>query len=250
MTPLRFVPALASPPDVPLGTGIYARADAARLLDMTPERLRRWVGGYTYWLREATGAGRRRRRQGAVVQVELPVIGTTVALSFHELMELRVVKAIVDLGVTLQHVRRAAQLASDRFSTRHPFASQRVFTDGRHIFSAVSDEIESPNVVKWTPHEIDQVIAGKVFDHFLTEIEFDVTTSLARRWWPRGRTVPIILDPLISFGAPIIHGTGIRTASLARMARGSSAREAAVAYEVDVEQVEAAVAFERALAAA
>lgn len=237
-------------PDIRFGTGIYARPDAARLLGMTPERLRRWVGGYTYWLRERGTEGRQRRRQRPVVHTELPAIGSAIALSFLELMELRVVKAIVDEGVSLQHIRAAAQLAAERFHTRHPFASRRVFTDGRHIFSAVSDDVHTPNVVKWTPREIDQVVAGTIFDRYLREIEFDPATSLAQRWWPLGREVPVVLDPAISFGAPVVAGTGIRTSSLARLARSSSPQEAALAYEVDLAHVKAAVEFERALATA
>lgn len=241
---------IRSAPDIKLGTGIYARPDAARLLGMTPARLRRWVGGYTYWLRERGATDRQKRRQRPIVHTELPVIGSATALSFLELMELRVVKAIVDEGVSLQHVRAAARLAADRFHTRHPFASQRVFTDGRHIFSAVSDDVNTPNVVKWTPHEIDQVVAGPVFDRYLREIEFDPTTSLAQRWWPLGREVPVVLDPAIRFGAPVIAGTGIRTSSLVRLVRSSSPRDAALAYEVDLAHVEAAVKFEQALSTA
>ncbi len=237
-------------PVVPLGTGIYSRPDAARLLGMSPDRLRRWVGGYTYWLRDHAGQDKSRRRQGPVVNAVLRVIGRSMALSFLELMELRVVKALVDRDVSLQHVRRAAGLAADRFQTRHPFASRRVFTDGRHIFSAVSDEQDAPNIVKWTSAEIDQVVAGPVFDQFLSEIEFDQTTSLATRWWPLGREVPIILDPAISFGAPVIVGTGVRTSTLDRLARASSTRDAAIAFEVELAQAHAAVDFERALAAA
>jgi uncharacterized protein (DUF433 family) len=244
-----IVPSLVATP-IPFGTGIYLRADAARLLAMTPDRLRRWVDGYTYWLRESGAGDRARRRQTPVVHSELPAIGRATALSFLELMELRVVKALVDRDVSLQHVRRAAQVAAERFGTRHPFASRRVFTDGRHIFSAISDEMDAPNVVKWTAAEIDQVVAGPVFDQFLSEIEFDAGTSLAERWWPRGRRVPVVLDPKVSFGAPIVAGTGIRTSALARLAGASSVRDAAIAYEIDLAQARAAVDFEGALAAA
>lgn len=235
---------------VPLGVGIYPRPDAARLLRMSPDRLRRWVGGYTYALRNTGADGSTRRRQVPVVHTELPAIDGAVALSFLELMELRVVKAIVDRGLSLQHVRRAAQLAMRRFDTRHPFASRRVFTEGRHIFSAVSDEPDAPNVVRWTADQIDQVIAGPVFEQFLSEIEFDARTALAERWWPCGREVPVVLDPRVSFGAPVVAGTGVRTSTLARTAGASSVRDAALAYEIELAQAQAAVEFEAALAAA
>jgi uncharacterized protein (DUF433 family) len=165
-------------------------------------------------------------------------------------MELRVVKALIDKGVSLQHVRAAACLASERFETAHPFASRRVFTDGKAIFSAVSDEQSVPDVVKWRRAEIDQVVAGAIFETFLHEIEFDPGTALAYRWWPLGRGEPIILDPKISFGAPVVEGTAVRTSTVARMAAHLSVEEAAVAYELELRQAEAAVGFEAQLVAA
>lgn len=249
--PTHVLTTLAPDPSVSLGTGVYPRADAARLLGMPPARLRRWVGGYTYWLRRERGAAARTRRQRPpLISTELPPLDGAVALTFLELMELRVVQALVGRGVTLQHVRAAARLASRHFDTRHPFASRRVFTDGRHVFSAVTDDTRAPNVVEWTPGRIEQVVAGPVFDQFLAEIEFDAQTALAERWWPLGRAVPVVLDPRVSFGAPVVAGTGVRTSTVARFARHASTSEAAVAYELALAQAEAAVSFEEQLAAA
>jgi uncharacterized protein (DUF433 family) len=147
-------------------------------------------------------------------------------------------------------VRGAAQLAARHFDTDHPFASRRVFTDGRAIFSAVSDDAEAPDVVKWRAGEIEQVVAGGVFEQFLHEIEFDEATSLAERWWPLGRTVPVVLDPQVAFGAPVVAGTAVRTSVVARLACAASLDEAAVAYEIERRQAEAAVQFESRLATA
>lgn len=234
---------------IPIGIGIYGQAEAARLLRMTPSRLRRWVNGYTYWL-HAPVAGQEKRKRPPVIRTELPIVEGVVALSFLELMELRVVKAIVDKGLSLQHVRSAARLAASRFDTRHPFASRRVFTDGRNIFSSLSHPESAPDVVKWDTDEIDQVIAGAVFEKFLEEIEFDDSTALAHRWWPLGKSTPIVLDPRVSFGAPVVERTGVRTSTLALLAAASSDRDAADAYQLDLRFVQAAVAFELQLRAA
>lgn len=230
------------------GIGIYTRPEAARLLGMTPSRLRRWVSGYTYWLQDADG--RLLRRRPSVINTDLPSLNDAVALSFLELMELRVVKAIVDKGVPLQRVRDRAKVAAERFGTEHPFASRRVFTDGRDIFSAVAGDLEPPNVVRWRRDDIDQVVSGAVFEQFLDEIEFDQGTALAHRWWPMGRDAPIVLDPRIRFGAPVIEGTAVRTTVVARMAAKASAEDAAIAYELQLQQAVAAVQFEAELAAA
>lgn len=234
---------------IPLGIGIYGQSEAARLLRMMPSRLRRWVNGYTYWLHTPV-TGQEKRKRPPVIRTEIPVVDGVVALSFLELMELRVVKAIVDKGLSLQHVRRAARLAARRFDTRHPFASRRVFTDGRNIFSSLSHTDSAPDIVKWKAGEIDQVIAGPVFERFLEEIEFDDATSLAQRWWPLGKKIPIVLDPRVSFGAPVVERTGVRTSTLASLAEQSSVLDAAAAYQLDVKFVNAAVSFESRLRAA
>lgn len=235
--------------DVALGTGIYSRADAARLLQMEPGRLRRWVSGYTYWLRSSK-AEPARRRQDPLVHGDLPNIGSAVALSFLELMELLVVKALIDRGLTLQYIRAAAAVARERFSTPHPFASQRLFTDGRAIFSAVSDDLHAPDLVKWSRRDIDQLVSGPILKAFVREADFDHSSKLAIRWWPRGKRHSIVLDPHVVFGAPTIAHTRVQTSTIAAYVVESSVARAAVLFELPEKHVQEAVAFEKALAAA
>ena len=82
-----------------LGVGFYNRAEAARLLKVHPARLNRWVHGYTYKTREESK--HIERRKGPVVLVDLPTVDSTIALSFVELMELRIVKSFIDRGISL-----------------------------------------------------------------------------------------------------------------------------------------------------
>jgi uncharacterized protein (DUF433 family) len=229
-----------------VGTGIYARPEAARLLKVTPSRLRRWVRGYTYWY--PSHGERREGSQPPVVQPDLPIIKGTIALSFVELMELRVVRALVSHGLSLQHVRRAAQLASHAFGTAHPFAARRVFTDGRSIFTTLAADV--PELVELSRKGVKQLIAGGVLEPFLEEIDFDVDSSLAERWWPLGRQEPVVLDPRVAFGAPVIAGTRVRTATIAGMAHRASPDAIADIYQIDGRAVEAALKFEKALLAA
>jgi uncharacterized protein (DUF433 family) len=229
-----------------LGTGIYSPADAARLLGLDRARVRRWVNGYTYYYRYNKVESR--RKQPAVIKPDLPAIGKDVALSFVELMELRVVKTLIQKGLSLQHVRTVALLAASHFDTRHPFASQRVFTDGRAVFMHAAQEgtdlIEVDNAI------IRQLIAGPIFEPLLDEIEFDEHTSLAAKWWPLGKAVPVLLNPLVAFGAPVIEGTRLRTNIVAGKAEATSAEDAARSYRIHPRAVVAAIAFERQLAAA
>ncbi len=235
-------------PTIRPGTGIYGRAEAARLLRVSPSTLRRWVDGYTYWSGNARPAAR--HSQPSVVKRDLPPIERAVALSFIELMELRVVRALVKAGVSLQAVRVASALAAELFQTNHPLASQRLYSDGSAVFAALENEpVPDPRLVKLTRREKDQIIAGRLFEPFINEIDFDSNTALASKWWPGGRNVPVVLDPQVAFGAPTVAGTGIRTSTLARMAPATSPSRIALAFELPKLKVEAAIAFERHLAA-
>jgi uncharacterized protein (DUF433 family) len=232
-----------------LGVGIYSRADAARLLRMTPQRLSRWVKGYTYWIRSRRDA--RRIRRPPVVKTDLPVVGGMLALSFLELMEIRVVRALVEKGVPLQRVRVAARRISDQLGTPHPFAHQRVFTDHEQVFVAVARDDAQPDLLQVTGRRASlQVVAGPVLSSYVQEIDFDESTALAERWWPLGKRVPVVLDPRLAFGAPVIEGTATRTAAVRHFARGESVPVLARAYEIDQKRVRAALRFEKLLARA
>jgi len=230
-----------------LGVGLYTRADAVRLLRMTPSRVTRWVRGYSYWL--TYSAKPERRDQPPVVRVRLPRIGGTTLISFLDLMELRVVKALVDHGLSLQHVRRVARLASDLFETPYPFASRRIFTDGEEVFASLSREVNDGSLVELSARH-QQLIAAPIVAQYITELDFDPHSSLAERWWPLGRGVPILLDPRIAFGAPVIAGTATRTEIIAGLARSADETAAADAYQIEPFKVEAALRFEAELAAA
>jgi uncharacterized protein (DUF433 family) len=231
-----------------LGVGIYSRAEAARLLKVTQPRLRRSVLGYTYWLH--LGERESLRKKPPVVSIDLPVIDDAVALSFVELMELRVVKAFIDNGIPLQRIRIAAELAMQHFDTKHPFASGRVFTDGKNIFKELAREAETSQVLELTKDRHLQIQSAILLKPFLDEISFSSETSLAQRWWPLSRAFPVVLDPKIAFGAPVIDGTAVRTEVVAGMAKASSKKSAAAAYLLSEKQVGAAVEFESLLAAA
>jgi len=164
-------------------------------------------------------------------------------------MELRVVKALVDVGLSLQHVRRVATLASDLFHTPYPFASRKIFTDGHEVFASLTRDSDDPILIEIS-HRHSQLIARPIIADYLTELDFDPQSSLARRWWPLGRQIPIVLDPTVSFGAPVVAGTATRTEVVAGLARALDVSAAANAFLVDKSAAIAAVEFESQLAAA
>jgi uncharacterized protein (DUF433 family) len=242
------VPPMTQVIPIPLAVGIYSQADAARLLGMTASRLRRWVNGYTYWLR-SPAVEQRRSKPPVIQKSDLPIIDGRVALSFLELMELRVVKALVDKkGFPLQTIRAKAALAQGIFETPHPFASRRVFVEQDRLFAELGTT-ESLQVIELSKGKTLQVVLGELIP-MLDEIDFDEDSSLARTWWPLGKSEPIVLDRRIAFGAPTIYGSRVRTNIAAEMARRNGVQITAEAFGVREEGVDASVRFEQLLAAA
>lgn len=236
-----------------LGLGIYSQPEAARLLRMTPSRLRRWVNGYTYWLsREASEV--KRARPPVLRKGDLPIIRHAVALSFLELMELRVIRILVDeLDVPLQTVRKKALHAQRIFGTRYPFASRKVFAEGRRVFAGIGpgeEEADVIEVAEVASGKTEQVQWARIYEPVMREVQFDPETSFARRWWPFGPETPVVLDPAIMFGAPVIAGSRLRTSVAARMAKVEGPDVTAAAYRVSPDGVRAALRFENYLIAA
>jgi uncharacterized protein (DUF433 family) len=236
---------------IPMGVGYYSRAEAARLLKVTPSCLNRWIRGYTYKLRQE-GDSFVQRQKTPVVRAVLPTIDSVLALSFVELIELRVIKAFTDKGLPLQRVRVAAERAIELFQTLHPFASKRVFTDGELVFAELGDTVRAdfPDLIELTKGKHLQIHSGVLLEGYLDEVSFSQETLLADRWWPLSKDFPVVLDPKIAFGAPVIEGTATRTDVIAGTARVMSADAAANLFQLQKRQVQAAVQFEDLLAAA
>lgn len=226
-----------------LGVGLYPPAEVARLLRIPPATVRRWLLGYTYVLALGMGRGAPVVRAGRGMQRELG------AVTFLDLIELLVVKGFRSRGVPLKHIRIAAEEAAAAFRTPHPLATQRLQTDGRHIFARIQDALDLVGLVSLS--ERGQSVFPEAVEEYLRELDFDLETRLAIRWWPAGRERPVVLDPRVCFGKPHIAGTGVPTAALyGPVAAGDDPRTVAEWFRVDPAQVDAAVAYEQELKAA
>ncbi len=229
-----------------LGLGIYSPADGARLLRVPAVSLRRWAQGYTYWDADHQA----RHKSGPVTRPDLPVIRGQRALSFLELMELRVVAKLRRKGISLQQIRDAARIAREVLHTRHPFASRRIFTDRKRVLTYLDTPPAEFAMVELHHRTVHQLIAGPILEPLLEDLDFDEENGIARRWWPLGKKHPIVLDPEVSFGAPTVAGTRIRTEFVAGMAAVDTRGAVITAFELAAAQISSAVAFERMLRAA
>jgi len=227
--------------------GIYTPVEAARLIKLPKAKLQRWIKGYKYRLPKLPDSFYLRKEP--LVPPTLPQLEGYTALTFLDLIELLFVKAFSERGVSLQYIRRAAAESSQIFETSHPFAFKRLYTDGKYIFIDLQEEhghgglLELVRGGQWVFHEIIQ--------EYLEQIEFDTSTEIAIRWWPLGRSHPIVVDPKISFGAPIIESVGVPTAVVAEACLAEDSIDAVASwYELSVKQVKEALYFEETRMAA
>lgn len=218
----------------------YNASQAGRLADLKPDRVRRWLRGYSY--SHAGGVHRQEpviRRSGQRT--------TAKYASFLELVDLLFVKEFLNEGISLQQLRRALSEAADLLGVTH-FARQVFFTEGRRIHLEVGQKggkalLQLLSGGQW-------VIAPVILE-LAKRIDFEETSQLATRWYPRGQTGRIVVDPAIAFGQPTIAGHGIATANVFDLyqAEGGDIDAVCSWWGLSRDEAEAAVEFERGLAA-
>ena len=220
--------------------GLYTPGEASRLLRIPPSTLRRWIEGYSFPLDRWS-----KSHKPALVAPALPRYGKTLTLTFLDLVQLRVVKALRDEDIALQRIRMAAEEAVELFETSHPFASVRFKTDGRRLFAeAPGDaglvELKRPS----------QGALREVLEDSLREISYATTTGLANRWYVAGRDGGVVIDPRISFGAPVVENANVPTHIIRDQARVTpDEHRLASWFALEVGQVRNALRYEDQLAA-
>ncbi len=96
-----------------------------------------------------------------------------------------------------------------------------------------------------------QWVIAPVIRELARQIDFASPEGLASRWYPLGRNRPVVLDPMVSFGAPSIAGRGVKTINIHDLfvAEDESLESVRIWWELTDDEIQAAVDFERQLAA-
>lgn len=223
------------------GVGLYTIPEAARLTGVRPLELRRWLRGYN------SGKGEAQRHHLPLWSSEIS--GADVdAISFHDLLEARFVKAFRELGISLQAIRIAATNAREILHSPYPFTCKRFRTDGKTIFAEAMSESGELDLLDL--HRRQYVIAKVVESSLHAGIEFD-DEEHAARWYPMERSKAVVLDPNLAFGKPVVTDSSLRTDILydAWVAEDRNTQRVARLYEVSVKAIEAAIRFEQRQAA-
>jgi uncharacterized protein (DUF433 family) len=217
-------------------TPAYPFAEAAHYLNLPISTLRSWCLGQGYAYK-----GKPRRSKSLIRLDGEPREG----LSFLNLVEAHVLAAIRrGHGVSLPKIRDALQFVSDRLKIARPLADADFQTNGADLF--VEELGRLVNVSRQGQLEMSSMLHA-----YLARVERD-TAGAPIKLFPFIRKhaglhapAPIVIDPRVAFGRPVLRGRGIPTAVLAdRFKAGDSLQELAGDYETTTEQVEEAIRCE------
>ena len=226
-----------------LGKGAYTIAEAARILQSDPQKIRRWVLGNTF-----TSHGRRRFSE-PLIQTAEGNQGEEPFLTFQNLIELLFISLFRKEGVTIPTIRAAASAATRQFNTNHPFAVKKFETDGTRIFATLKEaSVEDvPRAQLVADLSASQMVIEQVARRFFRNLEYRDQHDVLR-YWPLGKDKSVVLDPSRSFGKPIDKNSGVPTYVLYAMARkGASPKEVSLWYRVEEEAVRDAIDYESSL---
>jgi uncharacterized protein (DUF433 family) len=168
-------------------------------------------------------------------------------LSFVNLVEAHVLAAIRRrYQIPFFKVRAAVQFLRSRLKSKHPLADHEFTTDGISLFiDHLGDLI---NVTKG-----GQLAIRQRLEIYLRRIERD-PYGIPVRLFPFTRDPEadepraVVIDPQVSFGRPVLAGTGIATVIVAeRYKAGESVQDLAIDYGRERADIEEAIRCELAL---
>jgi uncharacterized protein (DUF433 family) len=227
-----------------IGGGLYPLTQAARLTGVEARNVRRWLKGYSWKYFDG------RNSSGPLWKLQYAdddELGGEQVLGFHDLLELRAVARFMSQGVSLKTLRATIEQATREFGP-YPLHTQRFRTVGQKIFH---DAVERSGERKLTDYKAQQVVFDAVIRPSLYAGIDYAPNGTARRWFPvQGRKV-IVLDPSVQFGEPIIASAGVPTDTIADAVKAENGdfKRVAKLYRLTPADVQAAVNFERRLAA-
>lgn len=212
-----------------LGLGVYTPREAARLVGGTPQQIIRWTRG--------SGPN------DPLWNAQFQFIEDSTEISFLDLIEVRVVRAMRSAGISSQAIRYAISCAQEKFGIDRPLASRNFKTDGNEILmDAIENDGELVSLSKKRP---GQKVFKAVVQQSLDDLEYE--GDYAAKWRPKSHSA-IIIDPKRNFGDPVLDEYGISSNTIYQeFLEFNDAKYLASVYEVPLAAVNSAIRFESGL---
>ena len=213
---------------------MYTFGEAARLATVSPATVRNWLFGYVARDQKAQPLFTPPEDQGGMVSF-LQLIEIVVAGKFRKAER-----------VSFRVVRDAYKNAQKLYTLDHPFAHLELKAIGRHIVNMIHGDgaggshqaLDAP--AQWT-------LPGLVTDVML---QLDYEQELAARWYPVSKDIPVVVDPRISAGMPVVLGRGVTIGAIRkRFKAGQRIAFIAQDFEIDASTIEEVLRYAEAVAA-
>lgn len=225
-------------------TPAYPVTDAARYLHIPVGTLRSWLQGRYYPTQEG--------KQYFEPLMQRPHASLP-QISFTNLVEAHVLRSIRKIhGVRLDKIRSALDYLDKQLQMPHPLARVEFQTDGVNLFVESIGRLVSVS-------ENGQLAIKAVLQNLLTRVEWN-EAGIAARLFPTTHAGPasshveprnVSIDPQVSFGRPVVVGTGIPTIAIAeRYEAGEFPESIADDLGCEVAQIHDAIRFELVLSRA
>lgn len=180
-----------------------------------------------------------------------PVIRTDHLLSFNNLIEAYVLRALrVDHGVKMSAVRKALEYAEQKFQIPRLLLSEQLLAAPGNVFLERFGELINLG-------RAGQLANKALLAAVLTRVD-RAPSGLPHRLFPAGsydvealKRSPklVMISPFVSFGRPIVASKGIRTSAIVgRINAGEKPEDVAQDYGLELQEIEAAIFYERAAA--
>ena len=215
---------------------MYTFSEAAHLAGVSTTTVKNWLFGY--------------RVRGRKVPPLFPS-GNSEMVSFLQMIEIMVAgrfrkSAFGGKSVPFRAVRDAYLNARELSGLEYPFAHMRLEGLGGHIVHLLREggsldsfqALDAPE--QWT-------LPG-LLRETIDQLEYD--QELAARWFPIGKSVPIVVDPRLSTGLPVIQGRGVTVQAIRkRFYAGLNIDFIAKDFEMAPHLVETALRYSERVAA-
>jgi uncharacterized protein (DUF433 family) len=215
----------------------YTPAEAARYLRLPTATLRSWVLGRRY----PTAKG-----SSEFPPLIRPASRRPPLLSFANLIEAHVLRSLrTEHGVPVKALRSALAYAEKSLGIERLLLRRELRADAGKIFLDRYGKLIELSAS-------GQLAMRQLFNEHLKRIEWDAS-KFPVRLYPFVSPVapseerPIVIDPRIAFGRPVVVRKAITTSIIAeRIDAGETVADVATDYDLDRSEIEQAILYERA----
>ena len=218
---------------------MYSFSEAAHLADVSTTTVKNWLFGYTVKGREVPPLFP--SDNGDMVSF-LQMIEIMVAGRFRK-------SASRGRSVQFRAVRDAHMNARQTSGIEYPFAHMKLEALGGHIVHFLKKGSSAGSFQALDA--LEQWSLPGLLRETMDQIDYDHDHELAIRWFPIGKKVPIVVDPRLSAGLPVIEGRGVTVQAIHNrfFRTGLDIDFIAKDFEVGTDLVETAIRYGERVAA-